>query len=143
MWIWFVIAGLASGIIAGMGMGGGTLLIPVLGLLLNVEQKLSQSINLIVFIPTAIVALIIHYRNKLVATKVGLTIVASGVVFSLFGAYLATLLTNNQLRKYFGFFLLFVGLFQLFDTLQELMSHSKLPSNVLIKSKMQKFFVKK
>jgi uncharacterized membrane protein YfcA len=37
--VWFIIAGLASGVVAGMGMGGGTLLIPILTLLLNVSQK--------------------------------------------------------------------------------------------------------
>ena len=40
--IGFIIAGIASGVIAGMGMGGGTLLIPALTLLLGVAQRGAQ-----------------------------------------------------------------------------------------------------
>ena len=143
MWIWFVIAGLFSGIIAGMGMGGGTLLIPVMTLLLGVTQKLAQSINLLVFIPTAIVALIIHFKNRLVNIKVGLIIISSGLVFSLLGAWLATGLSNNDLRLYFGIFLLFVGFSQLCDSVSQICSKSKLESNVYVKSGVNIYTVSK
>ena len=55
--------GFFAGIIGGMGMGGGTLLIPILTIFLSFEQKNAQAINLLVFIPMAIVALIIHFKN--------------------------------------------------------------------------------
>ena len=64
--ILYAIAGISSGIIAGMGMGGGTLLIPILTILLGVEQRISQGINLIVFVPMSIVALIIHCKRKFI-----------------------------------------------------------------------------
>ena len=105
MWIWYIVAGIFGGVVAGMGMGGGTLLIPILTLLLDVEQKISQSINLVVFIPTAIVALIIHYKNKLVETKIGLLIVATGVVSSVLSAWLATTISNEQLGYILVYFL--------------------------------------
>jgi len=143
MWIWFVIAGIVSGVVAGMGMGGGTLLIPILTLLLNIAQKNAQSLNLLVFIPTAIIALIIHYKNKLVVTKVGLLIVASGVISSVFGAWLAAVTNNESLRKYFGVFLLFIGVFQFVDSIIQTVSKSKLNKNSLIKSGMQCFFCDK
>ena len=65
----FVLFGLLGGIIGGMGMGGGTLLIPLLTIFLSIEQKTAQSINLLAFIPMALVALIIHFKNKMVMTK--------------------------------------------------------------------------
>ena len=37
-WIWLVLAGVVSGVIAGMGMGGGTLLIPILTIFLSFAQ---------------------------------------------------------------------------------------------------------
>ena len=49
---------LISGIIGGMGRGGGTLLIPILTIFLSFEQKSAQAINLLVFIPTT------HQVNK-------------------------------------------------------------------------------
>lgn len=139
MFIWFIIAGLISGIIAGMGMGGGTLLIPILTLFLDVEQKIAQSINLVVFIPTAIVALIIHFKNKLVDLKVGLLIIATGVISSILAALLATNLSNKDLRIYFGVFLLLVGIFQLIESIIDIKSKSKLDSNIVVKTKFNKF----
>ena len=143
MWYWLIIAGLCSGVIAGMGMGGGTLLIPVLTLFLGIEQKVAQSINLVVFIPTAIVALIIHFKNKLVNLKVGLIIVASGVVLSIVGALLAVNLRNDVLKVCFGVFLLAIGIFQFIESLYSIGSKSKLPTNVMVKTKINKYKIKK
>ncbi|MEG1646124.1 MAG: TSUP family transporter, partial [Clostridia bacterium] len=64
--IWFILAGLAGGILGGLGMGGGTLLIPILTLLLGVEQKLAQTINLVVFLPMATVAIIVNIKRHMI-----------------------------------------------------------------------------
>ena len=53
---WFVVAGLVSGVLGGMGMGGGTILIPLLSIFYKIGQHTAQAINLISFIPMAIVA---------------------------------------------------------------------------------------
>ena len=140
MWIWFILAGLLSGIIAGMGMGGGTFLIPVLTLFLGVTQKLAQSINLLVFIPTAIIALIIHIKNKLVVTKVGIIMILSGVLFSLIGAWLATGMENDDLRLYFGFL---IGIVQLIDSIIQVSSKTKMKGNVFVVSKLNIYESKK
>ena len=63
-YLWYGIAGVLSGVLGGMGMGGGTLLIPLLSLFYSVGQHTSQAVNLISFIPMAIVALIIIFRIK-------------------------------------------------------------------------------
>ena len=63
--MWYFIAGIASGVLGGMGMGGGTVLIPILTLLLGVGQHESQAINLVTFLPMAAVSLLIHFKNKL------------------------------------------------------------------------------
>lgn len=110
--IMLFVAGLISGIVGGMGMGGGTLLIPILTIFLKFKQKNAQAINLLVFIPMSLVALIIHIKNKLVDFKVGIPIVISGVVFSILGSYLASILSNNILQKIFAVFLLLVGINQ-------------------------------
>ena len=77
--IWLLVAGIISGIVGGMGMGGGTLLIPILTIFLSFKQKSAQAINLLAFIPMSIVALIIHIKNKLVDFKVGIPIVLTGI----------------------------------------------------------------
>ena len=114
--VYLVIAGLVSGIVGGMGMGGGTLLIPILSIFLGFSQKSAQGINLLVFIPMSIVAIIIHIKNKLIDFKVGVPIIISGIIFSVIGSIIANGLSNNNLRVYFGVFLLLVGVFQFIQT---------------------------
>ena len=65
-----VVIGFLSGIISGMGIGGGAILIPALTLFYGIEQKLAQGINLVYFLPTAIIALVIHIKNKSADLKV-------------------------------------------------------------------------
>ena len=110
--MYLVFSGVISGIVGGMGMGGGTLLIPILTIFLRFKQKDSQGINLLVFIPMSIVALIVHIKNKLVDFKVGIPIMLSGVAFSIMGSTLANSLEDKFLRRIFGAFLLIVGIYQ-------------------------------
>lgn len=111
--VWFLLAGVISGIVAGMGMGGGTLLIPILTIFLAVPQITAQSMNLLVFIPMAIVTIVIHFKNKLVDFKSGLPIIIGGVISSTFASILANNISNNLLRLFFGMFLLAIGVWQL------------------------------
>jgi uncharacterized protein len=108
--------GLASGIISGMGIGGGAILIPALVIFIKPEQHIAQSVNLIFFIPTAVIALIIHIKNKRIDFKMALPI----IVFGLFGAYLgsklALSLSGPALKKWFGLFLLAMGVYEFFRT---------------------------
>ena len=44
-----IVIGLVAGVFGGLGMGGGTLLIPLLTIFLGYDQKLCQGINLVSF----------------------------------------------------------------------------------------------
>lgn len=109
------IIGLFSGIISGMGIGGGAILIPALILFSNITQHEAQGINLIVFIPIAFVALITHFYNKSISLKVAIPIIISGIIGSIIGSFLALSLTSNLLRRMFGIFLFTMGLYQFFS----------------------------
>lgn len=78
--------GLASGIISGMGIGGGTILIPALVIFVHPDQHIAQSVNLLFFIPTAVIALIVHIKNKRVNFKISIPV----AFFGLMGAYLGS-----------------------------------------------------
>ena len=106
------LAGFISGIFGGMGMGGGTLLIPILTIFLGFAQKNAQAINLLVFIPMAIASLIIHIKNKLVDFRVGIPVMISGIIFSICGSIITNMINNALMRKIFGVFLLLIGLYQ-------------------------------
>ena len=106
--------GLAAGIISGMGMGGGAILIPALVLVMSPEQHIAQSVNLLFFIPTAIIALIIHIKNKRIDFKMALPIIAFGLCGAFAGSWLAIRLAGSDLRKLFGVFLLAMSVYEMF-----------------------------
>ncbi len=105
--------GLASGIISGMGIGGGAILIPALVIFIKPEQHIAQSVNLLFFIPTALIALIIHVKNKRIYFGMAFPIVIFGLLGAFLGSKLAIMLTGNTLRRWFGVFLLAMGLYEM------------------------------
>ncbi|MGM9535302.1 MAG: TSUP family transporter [Intestinibacter sp.] len=107
------IIGFFAGIIGGMGMGGGTILIPALVLFASIDPKIAQSINLLSSIPMTIAALIIHTRKKNVETQLVLPIALFGIVGAIFGSTLAEYISSESLRRFFGIFLLIIGIFEI------------------------------
>lgn len=114
-----ILFGLLGGIFGGMGMGGGTMLIPLLTIFLNFSQKVSQGFNIFSFLVMAVFALIIHIKNGLVDIKSVIPIVLSGILFSLGGAYLANLVKGNVLKIIFGVFLILLAIFEIFKLFKE------------------------
>ncbi len=109
-----LILGFLSGIISGMGIGGGAILIPALILFQDVSQKLAQGTNLAYFIPTALISLCVHIKNKSVDLKVAFVIAVAGCISALGGSFLAMKLDADLLRRMFGFFLLGIGVYECF-----------------------------
>ena len=110
--IWYIIAGAMSGVLGGMGMGGGTLLIPLLTIFYGVSQHVAQASNLISFIPMAIVALIIHLKNRLIDFKGLAWFIIPGIVACVVGSYIARALKAQILKRFFGAFLLVLSIYQ-------------------------------
>ena len=105
IYFFYILAGFLSGIFGGLGMGGGTLLIPILTIFLGFDQKLSQGINLLAFLVMAIFSIYIHYRNGYIVTKYLSWIISFGVIFSVAGAVLMSFLPSRILKMIFGAFL--------------------------------------
>lgn len=115
MIFWEILAGILGGIVAGMGMGGGTLTIPILTIFLKYEQLRAQGVNLVAFLPMAVVALFIHIKNKLVDFKNTWLLALVGCVFSLCGALIANQISNSILKKLFALFLIGLGIWQFIE----------------------------
>ncbi len=113
----YALLGFASGIFGGLGMGGGTLLIPLLNIALGLDQKLCQGINLVSFLVMALFSLIIHFKNGYVQTRGIFYIIVSGLVFSLAGAFLAGCLPSKTLKVAFGVFLCILSVVQIIQAL--------------------------
>ena len=109
-----IVAGFASGIISGMGIGGGAILIPALLLIFDITQKTAQGINLVYFIPTAIFALFVHIRKKNVEIRTAIVIGVFGILGSLIGSWGASAINDGLLRKIFGVFLAGIGVYEIY-----------------------------
>ena len=120
MLFWEIFAGVLGGIIAGMGMGGGTLTIPILTIFLHYKQINAQGLNLIAFLPTAVIALIIHIKNKLVVFKQTWLLALTGCLFCVGSAILANHISNNILKKAFAIFLIALAIWQLVEFIKEI-----------------------
>lgn len=114
-----IIIGIISGIVSGIGMGGGTILILILTIFLNVDQHVAQAINLIFFIPTAIAAIIVNAKQKLIDFKTSNIISVFGIIGAIIGSIIANKIDSNILRKLFGIFLLIIAI-------NEIISYKKL-----------------
>lgn len=108
----YLLIGIASGVISGMGMGGGTVLIPMLTLLLNTPQKDAQTINFLAYLPAASIALFLHWRAGRVEWRMVLPVLPWGLLGAAAGLFLALIAPAELLRKLFGAFLIVLAAVQ-------------------------------
>ena len=114
-----ILVGIISGIVTGLGMGGGSILILVLVSFMSFSQHIAQATNLIFFIPTAIMAIFIHIKNKNIDKEIGKKLLFTTIVGSAFGAHLTSYIESDNLKRYFGIFLLVIGIYEIITTVRE------------------------
>lgn len=112
--IWSFAAAFLTGIFASLGVGGGMILILYLTVFGGFDQLSAQGINLIYFIPIALLSVIIHSRNGLIRWKSILPALIAGTVFAAAGAFAARYIGSPGLKKLFAVFILAVGVKELF-----------------------------
>ena len=103
------LCGLGAAVISAWGVGGGTLLLLVMTLLLGVDQRTAQGINLLFFLPTAAGALICHAKGGYLDKSTLKAAIPIALLAAALGAWLATAVDVELLRKPFGLYLLFSG----------------------------------
>lgn len=110
-----ILIGLVSGIVSGTGMGGGTILIFLLSFLMGIEQHIAQATNLIFFIPTSIVAIIVNLKNKNIDTKLAIFISIFGILGAIIGANISIHTDVQILKKCFGGFLAIIAIHEIYS----------------------------
>ncbi len=109
-----LLAGLFSGIIGAMGLGGGAVLIIYLSLFTKTKQLTAQGINLLFFIPIALVAVIIYSFKGLIKWKLTIKITLWGFLGTALGLLCSNFLGSNLTRKAFGILLILLALYEIF-----------------------------
>lgn len=114
-----VFYGFISGIIAALGMGGGTILILLLNMFTEMKAHLIQGTNLIFFIPTAIAAIYMNNRKKIINYNLSKWIIFPGIIGSIIGSLLSFKVESDNLKKYFGVFLIIIAIFEIYNLFLE------------------------
>lgn len=108
------IAGVLSGIIASMGLGGGAVLLLYLIYLKDAPQLTAQGVNILFFVPIGLLAVIIYAIKKQIKWKVCLPFAIFGLIGAAAGFWLSNIIPIEYLSKIFGGFLIVSGLFSIF-----------------------------
>ena len=105
-WLLPALLGLGCGTVSAWGVGGGTLLLLVMTLLLGIDARTAQCVNLLFFLPTAVSALVLHARGGYLHKPTVKAAVPAAVLCAAAGALLSTALPVETLRRPFGIYLL-------------------------------------
>lgn len=105
--------GCALGFLAGLGVGGGSLLILWLSLVIGLEHSVARAINLLFFIPTAVIASCFRWRQGKLDIRTVLPAVITGCISAACFSLLSKQIDIRLLKKLFGFLLIITGVKEL------------------------------
>ena len=109
-----LIAGTVLGFLSGIGVGGGSLLMLWLTLVLGMEHTQARIINLLFFIPSAVIASVFRWKQGNLDIRKIIQAIISGCILAFFFSLLSTRMDLSILKKLFGILLLATGLRELF-----------------------------
>ncbi|MBE6902305.1 MAG: sulfite exporter TauE/SafE family protein [Ruminococcaceae bacterium] len=108
-----IIVGFLTGVVASMGLGGGFVLMIWLTMFSDVGQKEAQGINLLFFLPIALVSLVLHIKGGLIDKSLLKKYLLGGVLGAVIGALAMQVVASELLRKLFAAFLIVFGIREL------------------------------
>lgn len=108
-----VLMGTLLGVLSGLGTGGGSLLILWLTLGLGMAQGEARAINLMFFIPSALVACLFRWKQGQLEIKKVLPAIIAGSISAAIFAFLGKNMDTSLLQKLFGGLLIFTGIREL------------------------------
>lgn len=106
--------GAILGLLAGLGTGGGSLLLIWLTLIIGAEAEIARTVNLLFFLTSAGSVSFLRLKKGSLQVKKILPGILAGCVAAAAFAILGRYLDDALLRKAFGILLLFTGVRELF-----------------------------
>lgn len=98
------------GFLAGLGVGGGSLLILWLTLILHIDQGQARIMNLMFFVPAAIISCLFRWKQGTLSLKKVLPAILAACIMAGVFSYISHHMDMNILKKLFGGLLLITGL---------------------------------
>lgn len=108
-----LVLGCILGFLAGLGVGGGSLLMLWLTLVLDMDHNVAGSINLLFFIPSAIISSFFRWKQGSLDLKKVISAVIAACVCAGLGSMFSSRFSLSFLRKLFGCLLLITGVREL------------------------------
>ncbi len=108
-----IIAGIAFGILAGMGVGGGGLLVIYLTFFDGIGQRIAQGVNLFFFIFASAASMLYHINKRKINLPFVIICSISGSIFALIGSHAAAAVDPHILKIFFGAMLIIAGILTL------------------------------
>ena len=108
------VVGALLGFLAGLGVGGGSLLMLWLTLVLGMSHGIARGINLLFFIPTAAISCLFRKQQGTLQLKQLLPAILAAMAAAAAGNMIASFVTLTLIKKAFGILLIFAGLRELF-----------------------------
>ena len=109
-----IFIGTILGGLSGLGVGGGSLLMLWLTLVMGAEPEYARLMNLMFFIPCALATSIFRWRQGKLSWKLTLLAVAAGCVGAVLGNLWRQYLDLVLMRKIFGALFILCGIRELF-----------------------------
>ncbi len=109
-----LIVGTALGFLAGLGIGGGSLLILWLTMVLGMDPSMARSINLLFFLPSAAIACFFRWKQGCIPWKQIWPAILCGCAAAGVCSWFGIMLDMELLKKLFGGLLILTGLRELF-----------------------------
>ena len=120
MFIFLILIAIFSGIIAGMGIGGGSIFILLTTIFNLLGHKEAQSYNLIMFIVVGISATISNLKNKTIDKKMFKKLIVPICIGSICGTMLLKKINDDSLKLYFCIFMLIIGSYEIISSLKNI-----------------------
>lgn len=111
--IFSITVGAVLGVLAGLGVGGGSLLMLWLTAVLNMDHPEARTINLLFFLPCALIATLFRWRQGAVNIKAVLPAILAGCASAVLGTWLSGHIHLELLKKLFGCLLVITGIREL------------------------------
>lgn len=105
--------GTVLGFFSGLGVGGGSLLILWLTVVLKMDYAVARIVNLLFFLPSALIASIFRWKQGCLPTRKLPTAVIAGCIAAVICACLTQPSALSSLKKYFGALLILTGIREL------------------------------